>query len=70
MLGEIGANVGYGAGIVIGGSFHEDSNAVGAVSLVGDLLVVAGILIGSLLDGAFHGVLGHVGGLGVLHEGA
>ena len=67
-LGEVGAHVGDGAGVVVGGGLYEDGDAVGAVSLVVDLLVVAGVLVGGLLDSALDGVLGHVGGLGVLHQ--
>ena len=67
-LGEVGAHVGDGAGVVVGGGLYEDGDAVGAVALVVDFLVVAGLFVGGFLDGALDGVLGHVGGLGVLHE--
>ena len=68
-LVEIAAHVGYGASVVVGGSFHNDSDAKGAVSFVYDFLVVACILVGGLLDGAVDGVLRHVCSLGVSHEG-
>ena len=68
VLCEIGAHVGHGAGVVVGSGLHEDGDTEGSVSLVGDLLVVLGILVGGFLDGAFHSVLGHVLSLGILHE--
>ena len=39
-----------------------------AVSFVDDLLVIGGIFLGGALDGAFDVLLGHVLGLGVLHQ--
>ena len=70
VLVEVGADVGHGALVVVGGGFHHDCYSVGAVSFVDDFLVVAGILLGGFLDGAFDGVFGHVGGLCVLHQHA
>ena len=67
---EIRTDVGNGTGVVVGSSLHEDGDTERSVAFVGYFLVVAGILVGSLLDGAFNGVLGHVGSLGVLHQGA
>ncbi len=70
MFIEIRSNVSHGAGIVVGGSFNENSNAVWAVSFVGYFFVIAGIFVGGLFDGAFNGVFRHVCGLCVLHKSA
>ena len=69
LLVEVVAQVGHGAGGVVGSGLHEHGDAMRSKSLVDHLLVVAGIFLACLLDGAFHGVLRHVGRLGVGHEG-
>ena len=43
---------------------------MGAVSFVGDFLVVACVLVGSFFYSAFYGILRHIRSLCVLHEGA
>ena len=68
MLVEIRTNVGHCALIVVGSSFHNDSDSVRTVSFIDYLFVIAGIFVGGFFDGAFHRVLWHVGCLGVLHE--
>ena len=65
---EIRAYICHGAGVVVSCSFHEDSDAVRAVSFVSDFLVVVCVFVGSLLDSALNSVFGHVCGFGVLHK--
>ena len=65
---EVAAHVGNRTGIVVGSRFHHNSDTERTVSFVYDFLVVACILVGSLLDGAFNGVLRHIGCFCVLQE--
>ena len=70
VLVEIAADVGHRAGGVVRGGLHDDGDAPGAVTFVHHFLVVAFLLRGGLLDGAFHVFLRHVLLLGLLHEHA
>ena len=65
---EVGSDVGYCAGVVVGGGFDHDGYSVGSIAFINDLLVVAGVFFCGFLDGAFYGVLGHIGRFGVLHQ--
>lgn len=67
-LVEIHADVGHRAVGIVGRSLHEEGDAVRAVAFVDHLLVIGGILLGGTLDGTLDVLLGHVLGLGVLHQ--
>lgn len=68
VLVEVVADVGHGAGGVVGGGFHHYGDARWPVAAVNHLFVVGGVLVGGAFDGALHVVLGHALGLGGLHE--
>ena len=64
------ADLRCGALAVIGQRFDDDGHAAGAVTLIGDGLVVVGVAGAQrLVDGALDVVVGHVGGLGLGHDG-
>ena len=67
---EIVADLGGGALAVVGQRLDDDGRTAGAVALVGDGLVVVGVARAErLLDGALDVVVGHIGGLGLGHDG-
>ena len=67
---EIAAHISHSAGVVVGSSFHHDSDAIGAVAFIDDFLVVGVIFVGCFLDCSFHSVLRHVFSLCILHQGS
>src|SRR5690606_40411030 len=67
---ERGADVGDGAGGVVRGGLDEDGDAVGAVGLVEDLLVVRHVAALRALDGGLDLALRHVHALRVLEDAA
>ena len=63
---KIMADLGCSALTVVGQRLHDDSNAAGAVALVGDRFIVIGIAgTQCLVDGALDVVVGHIGCLGL-----
>ena len=65
---EIHAHIGHRTVGVVRGGIDQERDAVGAVSFVDHLLVIGGVLLGGTLDGTLDVLLGHVLGLGVLHQ--
>ena len=70
VLGEQRAHVRGGAVAVVGHRLDEDRDAVGAVALVTDFLVVLAVAAGGLLDRPLDVVLGHRGRAGLFHRQA
>ena len=58
------AHVGKGAGVVVGGAFDPDENAMGTFALVVDFLKIGSVFAFGAFDGFLDVVLGHVLRLG------
>ena len=69
-LVEDRTDVAHGAGGVVGEGVHKDSDAVGAVALVGHGLIVALVFTHRVFDGAIDVVFRHVLALGRGNDGA
>ena len=70
VLIEVVADLRCGALAVVGQRFDDDSHTAGAVTLIGDGLVVVGVARAErLVDGALDVVVGHVGSLRLGNDG-
>ena len=67
-LGEVTADIGDGAGVVVRGSLHKVGYSVRTISLIDDLLEISLILLKGFLYCPLDVVLGHVLAPGLSHE--
>ena len=65
---EVRSDICYGSGIIIGGSFYQYCNAMRGITFVKQLFKVPLRFVGSTFNGAFHIILGHIYGFGVLNH--